>query len=45
VRALVTGGRGGIGSAIAAAVDGEAVVLDLPDFDVGSADAWRALEA
>jgi len=44
VRALVTGGRGGIGSAIAAAVDGEAVVLDLPDFDVGSADAWRALD-
>jgi NAD(P)-dependent dehydrogenase (short-subunit alcohol dehydrogenase family) len=44
VRALVTGGRGGIGSAIAAAIDGEAVVLDLPEFDVGSAEAWRSLE-
>ena len=42
--ALVTGGRGGIGSAIAAAYDGEVVALDLPEFDVGDAEAWRALE-
>jgi len=44
VRALVTGGRGGIGRAIAEAYDGEVVVLDLPEFDVGSAAAWRTLE-
>jgi NAD(P)-dependent dehydrogenase (short-subunit alcohol dehydrogenase family) len=43
VRALVTGGRGGIGSAIAARVD-DVTVLDLPEFDVGSADAWRLLD-
>jgi NAD(P)-dependent dehydrogenase (short-subunit alcohol dehydrogenase family) len=43
VRALVTGGRGGIGAAIAALLD-DAVVLDLPEFDVGSPEAWRALE-
>jgi len=44
VRALVTGGRGGIGRAIAAAYDGEAVALDLPEFDVGDPAAWRSLE-
>jgi len=44
VRALVTGGRGGIGRAIAAAFDGEVTVLDLPDFDVASQDAWSAVE-
>ncbi|HEY2543134.1 MAG TPA: SDR family oxidoreductase [Gaiellaceae bacterium] len=41
--ALVTGGRGGIGSAIVAA-HGDAVALDLPEFDVGSADAWAAVD-
>jgi NAD(P)-dependent dehydrogenase (short-subunit alcohol dehydrogenase family) len=45
VRALVTGGRGGIGQAIAAALgDAEVVLLDLPEFDVGSTEAWRGLE-
>jgi NAD(P)-dependent dehydrogenase (short-subunit alcohol dehydrogenase family) len=44
VRALVTGGRGGIGSAIAAAYEGEVVALDLPEFDVGSVEAWAALQ-
>jgi NAD(P)-dependent dehydrogenase (short-subunit alcohol dehydrogenase family) len=43
VRALVTGGRGGIGSAICALLD-EPLVLDLPEFDVGDPDAWRSLE-
>jgi NAD(P)-dependent dehydrogenase (short-subunit alcohol dehydrogenase family) len=43
VRALVTGGRGGIGSAICALLD-DPVVLDLPEFDVGDAEAWRSLE-
>jgi NAD(P)-dependent dehydrogenase (short-subunit alcohol dehydrogenase family) len=44
VRALVTGGRGGIGAAIVAALgDAEVSVLDLPDFDVGEPDAWRSL--
>jgi NAD(P)-dependent dehydrogenase (short-subunit alcohol dehydrogenase family) len=42
-RALITGGRGGIGSAIAAAYDGEVTILDLPEFDVGSRDAWDSL--
>ncbi|MGH2970562.1 MAG: SDR family NAD(P)-dependent oxidoreductase [Gaiellaceae bacterium] len=42
--ALVTGGRGGIGSAIVAAYDGDAVALDLPEFDVGSVEAWASLE-
>ena len=40
----MTGGRGGIGRAIAAAYDGDAVALDLPEFDVASADAWASLE-
>jgi NAD(P)-dependent dehydrogenase (short-subunit alcohol dehydrogenase family) len=45
VRALITGGRGGIGRAIAAALgDADVVALDLPDFDVGDAAAWRSLE-
>jgi NAD(P)-dependent dehydrogenase (short-subunit alcohol dehydrogenase family) len=44
VRALVTGGRGGIGSALTAAYDGEVVQLDLPEFDVGSVDAWASLD-
>jgi NAD(P)-dependent dehydrogenase (short-subunit alcohol dehydrogenase family) len=39
----VTGGRGGIGSAICALLD-DAVALDLPDFDVGDPEAWRSLE-
>jgi NAD(P)-dependent dehydrogenase (short-subunit alcohol dehydrogenase family) len=44
VKALVTGGRGGIGAAIVAALDGaEVVVLDLPEFDVGEPEAWRSL--
>jgi len=44
VRALVTGGRGGIGRAIAAAYEGKVVALDLPEFDVGSLEAWASLE-
>jgi NAD(P)-dependent dehydrogenase (short-subunit alcohol dehydrogenase family) len=44
VTALITGGRGGIGGAIAAAYDDEVVLLDLPEFDVGSVEAWQALE-
>jgi NAD(P)-dependent dehydrogenase (short-subunit alcohol dehydrogenase family) len=44
VSALVTGGRGGIGRAIVAAYDGEATALDLPEFDVGSLEAWGSLE-
>jgi NAD(P)-dependent dehydrogenase (short-subunit alcohol dehydrogenase family) len=42
--ALITGGRGGIGRAMAEAYDGEVVLLDLPEFDVGSVDAWESLE-
>lgn len=45
MRTLVTGGRGGIGAAIVAAVgDADASVLDLPEFDVGDPAAWRALD-
>jgi NAD(P)-dependent dehydrogenase (short-subunit alcohol dehydrogenase family) len=43
VRALVTGGRGGIGAAIVTVL-GDATVLDLPEFDVGDPAAWRSLE-
>ena len=45
MRALVTGGRGAIGSAIVDALaDTQATVLDLPEFDVGEPEAWRSLE-
>jgi len=45
LRALVTGGRGGIGAAIVAALgETETAVLDLPEFDVGEPEAWRSLE-
>jgi NAD(P)-dependent dehydrogenase (short-subunit alcohol dehydrogenase family) len=46
VRALITGGRGGIGLAIAQALDGaEVTLVDLEDgFDVGDPGAWHALE-
>lgn len=39
----MTGGRGGIGAAICALLD-DPLVLDLPEFDVGDARAWRSLE-
>ena len=39
----MTGGRGGIGAAIVAAL-GDATVLDLPEFDVGEPEAWRSLD-
>ena len=45
MRALVTGGRGGIGRAIAAALgDADVIALDLPEFDVGDPDAWHSLD-
>jgi NAD(P)-dependent dehydrogenase (short-subunit alcohol dehydrogenase family) len=45
VRALITGGRGGLGRAFADALgDAEITSLDLPDFDVGESGAWRALD-
>jgi NAD(P)-dependent dehydrogenase (short-subunit alcohol dehydrogenase family) len=45
VKALVTGGRGGIGAAIVSALDdAETTVLDLPEFDVGNPEAWRGLD-
>lgn len=41
MRALITGGRGGIGTAIAAALGGaDITVLDLPEFDVSDPDSW-----
>jgi NAD(P)-dependent dehydrogenase (short-subunit alcohol dehydrogenase family) len=39
MKALVTGGRGGIGSAICALLD-DPLVLDLPEFDVSDPDSW-----
>ena len=46
MKALITGGRGGIGAAIAEALgDAEIVLLDLADgFDVGDPHAWRSLD-
>jgi NAD(P)-dependent dehydrogenase (short-subunit alcohol dehydrogenase family) len=44
VRALVTGGRGGIGAALVSLLGDDAVALDLPEFDVGSVAAWRSLD-
>ena len=45
MKVLITGGRGGIGRAIAAALgDADVVAVDLPEFDVGDAAAWRALD-
>ena len=45
MKALVTGGRGGIGTAIVHALgDAETTVLDQPEFDVGDPEAWRSLE-
>ena len=45
MRALLTGGRGGIGAAIVSALgDTATAVLDLPEFDVGEPAAWRSLE-
>jgi NAD(P)-dependent dehydrogenase (short-subunit alcohol dehydrogenase family) len=45
VKVLITGGRGGLGRAFAAALGkAEVTALDLPEFDVGDAAAWRALD-
>ena len=46
MRALITGGRGGLGRAFAAALgdDSDVMLLDLPEFDVADPAAWRALE-
>lgn len=46
MKVLITGGSGGLGLAIAAAFgDAEVVSLGLEEgFDVGDADAWRAVE-
>ncbi len=45
MRVLITGGRGGLGVAFAAALgDAEVTALDLPEFDVGDPAAWRALD-
>jgi NAD(P)-dependent dehydrogenase (short-subunit alcohol dehydrogenase family) len=45
VKVLITGGRGGLGRAFAAVLgDADVTVLDLPEFDVGDAAAWRSLD-
>ena len=45
MKALVTGGRGGIGAAIVGVLDdAETAVLDLPEFDVGDPAAWQSLD-
>ena len=45
MKALITGGRGGLGRAFADALgDADVTVLDLPEFDVGDSAAWRALD-
>lgn len=45
MRVLITGGRGGLGRAFAAALPGDdPTLLDLPEFDVGDPAAWRSLE-
>jgi NAD(P)-dependent dehydrogenase (short-subunit alcohol dehydrogenase family) len=46
VRALITGGRGGLGRAFATALgdDTDVTLLDLPEFDVADPAAWRAVE-
>ena len=45
MRVLITGGRGGLGLAFAAALgDADVTALDLPEFDVGDPAAWRALD-
>ena len=45
MKVLITGGRGGLGLAFAAALgDAEVTALDLPEFDVGDSAAWRALD-
>lgn len=45
MKALITGGRGGLGLAFAQALgDAEVTALDLPEFDVGDTAAWRALD-
>ena len=45
MRALITGGRGGLGRAFAEALSGADVTpLDLPEFDAGDSAAWRALD-
>jgi NAD(P)-dependent dehydrogenase (short-subunit alcohol dehydrogenase family) len=44
VNVLITGGRGGLGRAFAEALgDADVTALDLPEFDVGDAAAWRGL--
>ena len=46
MRALITGGHGGLGRAFAAALGGDTdlTLLDLPEFDVADPAAWRAVE-